>query len=231
MIQKNDFIEIDFTGRVKDGDIFDSTRKEDLEKLHTGHNHPVEPKTFTFCIGHKMFLEALDDFLVGKKIGQDYEIELSPEKAFGKREPSLVHKIPLKIFRDQKINPVPGVSFNFDGRVGKVLAVSGGRVMIDFNLQLAGKTVIYNINAIRKVEDLSEKIRALNEFFFKKDFKFEVKENKILIEAEDSYSKFIELFKDKFKEILGLDVGVKKISERKKEDGKKESIEEDKKAQ
>ena len=38
-LQKGDFIEIDFTGKVKDGNVFDSTRKEELEKLHHGHDH------------------------------------------------------------------------------------------------------------------------------------------------------------------------------------------------
>ena len=31
-MQKKDFIEINFTGRIKGGEIFDSTRREDLEK-------------------------------------------------------------------------------------------------------------------------------------------------------------------------------------------------------
>ena len=45
----------------------------------------------------------------------------------------------MKIFIQQKINPIPGVMFNFDGRIAKVLTVSGGRVMIDFNNPIAGK--------------------------------------------------------------------------------------------
>ena len=33
-MQKSDFIEVDFTGKIKDGEVFDSTLKEELE------NHP-----------------------------------------------------------------------------------------------------------------------------------------------------------------------------------------------
>ena len=32
MLKKKDFIEIEFTGKTKDGEIFDSNTKEDLEK-------------------------------------------------------------------------------------------------------------------------------------------------------------------------------------------------------
>ena len=114
-LQEKDFIEIEFTGRVKDGEVFDSTLKEELEKLHSGHDHSVEAKPFIFCLGQDMFLKALDDFLIRKEIGKDYEIELEPEQTFGKRSPSLVQKIPMGVFQEKKVNPVPGAVFNFDG--------------------------------------------------------------------------------------------------------------------
>ena len=206
-LNKKDFIEIEFTGRVKGGEIFDSTIKEDLEKIHHGHDHNVEPKPFIFCLGEYMFLDALDNFLIGKDIGT-YEVELNPEQAFGKRNSSLIQMIPMKIFREQRINPVPGIMFNFDGKIGKILAVSGGRVMVDFNNPLAGKTVIYLINIKRKVTDINEKIKAVNAFLFKRDLDFTVEGKKLILKTEKNMKKFVELFADKFKEILDLDIGV-----------------------
>ena len=223
-IKEKDFIEIDFTGKRKDGEIFDSTIKEELEKLHTGQDQPAEAKPFIFCLGQEMFLKTLDNFLIGKEIGKNYEIELEPEQAFGKRDPSSVQKIPIRVFHEQKVNPVPGVVFNFDGRIGKILTVSGGRVMVDFNHALAGKTLSYKIKILRKVTDINEKIKAFNEFFFRKEFKFEVKDKKLIIEVEESLVKLVELFKPKFKDVLGLDVEIKGIKEEKKnEKPKKES--------
>jgi len=221
-IKEKDFIEIEFTGKVKDGEVFDSTIKEELEKLHVGHDHPIEAKSFIFCLGHGMFLKALDDFLIGKETGKDYEVELEPEHAFGKRSPSLIQRIPLKVFKEQKVNPFPGIVFNFDGRIGKILTVSGGRVMVDFNHSLAGKTVVYKIKVLRKVTGLDEKIKALNEFFFRREFKFEVKDKKLIMEVEKSFIKLIELFKDKFKDTLGLELEVKEIEDKKIERKKEE---------
>jgi FKBP-type peptidyl-prolyl cis-trans isomerase 2 len=220
VLQKKDFIEIEFTGKVKGGEIFDSTRKEELAKMHAGHDHPIEAKPFVFSLGQGMFLKALDDFLIGKKPGE-YEIELEPEKAFGKRDPKLITMIPMKVFREQKVNPVPGIMFNFDGKVAKILTVSGGRVMADFNNSLAGKIVEYKIRVLRKIDNLDEKIKALNEFFFKKEFKFEIKEKKLIMEVEKPMVKFVEMFKDKFKEILGLELEIKEIEEEKKQPSEK----------
>ena len=210
-LQKKDFIEIDFTGSIKDGGVFDSTIKEDLEKLHQGHNHPIENKPFVFCLGEGMFLKSIDEFLIGKEIGKNYEIELEPEKAFGKRNPSFVQMIPLKIFREKNVNPVPGDSFNFDGKVGKVLSVSGGRVMIDFNHFLSGKTLVYKIKILRKVENINEKVAAVNDFFFRKPFKYEIQGEKLIMEVEKPLVSLLEMFKDKFKEILSLELEIKEV--------------------
>jgi FKBP-type peptidyl-prolyl cis-trans isomerase 2 len=210
-LQKNDFIEIDFTAKLKDtGEVFDSSIKSELQKLSP---HAIA-KPFVFSLGNDMFLKGVDDFLIGKSIDKlplDYKIDLSPENAFGLRESKLVQMIPIKVFREHEINPIPGVTLNFDGRIAKILTVSGGRVMVDFNGPLAGKPVIYEIKIFKKVEDINDKIKAINEFLFKKDLKFEIKEKTLIIEVEKGLKSLLELFKDKYKELLDLELEVKEV--------------------
>ena len=205
--QKKDFIEIEFTGKVKDGGIFDSNIKEDLEKLNPG----AKPKPFVFCLGEGMFLKGIDEFLIGKEIGK-YNIELSPEKAFGPRVPSFIQMVPMKIFQNQNVRPYPGAVFNFDGRIAKILSVSGGRVTADFNHPLAGKNLVYEIKVLRQVENLDEKLKSFIEFIFRRELKFSVEGKKLIIEVEKELAKFVEMFKDKFKEIFDLDLEVKEIT-------------------
>ncbi|MGY4884984.1 MAG: FKBP-type peptidyl-prolyl cis-trans isomerase [Nanobdellota archaeon] len=204
--QKNDFLEIEFTGRIKDGEVFDSNIPEELKKL----NPDQKAKPLIFCLGQEMFLKGIEDFLIGKERG-NYEIELKPENAFGLRNPSLIQMIPLKVFIEHKINPIPGTVLNFDNKLGKVLTVSGGRTMVDFNNPLAGKEVVYNIKILRKVDDVNEKINSLNDFFFRREFKFEIKESKIILTVDKGFKAFVELFKDKFKEMIGLELEIKEI--------------------
>jgi len=216
-LKKKDFIEIEFTGKVKDGEIFDSNSKEDIKEA----NLNVKPKPFIFSLGEGMFLKAIDDFLTGKDIGK-YEIELEPEKAFGIRQSQLIQVMPMKVFNEQKINPVQGAMFNFDGRIAKILSVSGGRVMVDFNNPLSGKTVQYKINVLKKVDDINKKVKAFNEFLFQKDFKFEIKDKKIIIEVEKPMLKFVEMFEKKFEEVFGLKLEVKEVEKRKKVENSEE---------
>jgi FKBP-type peptidyl-prolyl cis-trans isomerase 2 len=217
-INKKDFIEINFTGRVKNGEVFDSTLKDDLKKINP--NFPEERiKPFVFCLGEGMFLDAIDEFLSGKETGK-YDVELSPEKAFGKRNPQLIKIIPLKIFREKNTNPYPGMVFNFDGNLGKIISVSGGRVITDFNNPLAGKDVVYEIIVNRKIDDINEKIKSLMNFFFRREFDFDLTETekKLTIKTDKTFKNFVELFKKKFEDILGLKIEViEEILEAKKD--------------
>ncbi|MEN7982720.1 MAG: peptidylprolyl isomerase [Nanoarchaeota archaeon] len=216
-LQKNDFIEIDFTGKAKDGDIFDSNIKEDIEKSKL----KLEPKPFIFSLGQGMFLKGVDDFLIGKEIGE-YDLELQPENAFGKRDSKLVQIIPMKIFHQQKINPFPGAVFNFDGKIARIISVSGGRVMTDFNNPIAGKIVNYKIKVKRKIEDKKEKVKSFINFLFKQDLDFEIKDTqkgtskKLIIKTPKQFAQFVPMFKEKFKEMFDLELEVKEIEEKSK---------------
>ena len=202
--KKNDFVEIDFVAKTVQGEVFDSTIKSELEKIGS----KMEAKPFIFSFGNGMFLKSVEDFLMGKSIGK-YKITLQPEDAFGNRDASLIRLIPESIFREHKVRPVAGHVFNFDGKLAKILSVNGGRVRVDFNNPLAGKVVVYEVEIKRVVEDLNEKVRALNEFFLRKDFNFEIKGKKLILEAPKEMEKFISLFKEKYKEILDLDLEIK----------------------
>lgn len=227
-LQKKDFIEIEFTGRLKDtGEVFDSNIKEELEKIHQGHDHAIETKSLIYCLGEGMFLGGVDEHLIGKEIGS-HIFGLSPEKAFGKRQRELVKMIPIKIFFQHKINPVQGAMLNFDGKHGKILSVSGGRVLVDFNHPLAGKDVIYEINVKRIIKDIDEKIKAFNNFIFKQELKFSVaqKDKKVIyeiLESDKQLKIFIGIFKEKFKEIFDMDLEIKENKDNKTKPVKEEN--------
>ncbi len=209
-LKKKDFIEIEFTGKTKEGEIFDSNIKEDLAKS----NLNVKPKPFVFCIGEGMFLPGIENFVIGKDIGE-YKIELEAKDAFGPRDAKLIQMVPMKVFHEQKINPIQGSMFNFDGKIAKILTVSGGRVMVDFNNPIAGKDVTYDLKVLRKLDDVNEQLKAFNEFLFKKDFKAEIQDKKIILTVEKPMVKFVELFKDKFKDIFGKDIEIKEVEAKK----------------
>jgi FKBP-type peptidyl-prolyl cis-trans isomerase 2 len=200
--KKKDFVEIEFVG-FANGEMFDTTIKKEAEKIDL----KIEEKPLVVCIGEEMVVKGFDKELEGKELGKKYKIKLTPENSFGKRNAALIKIIPNSVFKEKNINPVSGLMLNLDGMIAKILSVSGGRVITDFNNPLAGKDIEYEFTIKKKVTDEKEKINALQDFFFKKRFKFEIKE-KIMFEKE--VEPFLKIFGEKFKEILGKEVDTQK---------------------
>jgi len=158
-IKEKDLILINYTAKIKETDtVIDSNISETIEE-HRLINSISGPTLL--IIGENWMLEAIDSFLKGKKEGKEYSIEVPPERAFGLRDSKKLTVVPLRRLLKQGINPVIGNSLELDGRLGIVRSTSSGRVTIDFNHVLAGKTILYDIKVIKIITDLKERIKAL----------------------------------------------------------------------
>ena len=229
-IVKNDFVEIEFTGKANN-EIFDTTNKEEAKKMGLD----VDVKPVLICVGNQMLLKGFDDSIEGKEIGKKYSVHLFPENAFGKRQPSMVRPISLKIFKEKDMNPYPGMTVKLDNYIAKIISVSGGRVIVDFNNPLAGKEIDYEFTIKRKIDEEKEKVNALQDFFFRERYDFEIKDKKIIIKnkpkndsdpfGDKKINFLIGIFKKKFNEIIGLDLELEPEKEDIAPSSKKEDIE------
>jgi len=105
--------------------------------------------------------KGLEEGLLGLEPGDKKVIEVPPEKGYGERDPSKLKLLPLRRFTSQNINPVPGMSIEVDGRTAIVRAVGAGRVQVDFNHPLAGRTLVYEVTLRKILEGAEERIRAI----------------------------------------------------------------------
>jgi FKBP-type peptidyl-prolyl cis-trans isomerase 2 len=151
------FIEIDFTAR-SDGAVFDTTRIEVAQAEGLEGKGRFKPLISPLAPGY--LLEGLYDFLKDKKEGS-YSVEIAPEKAFGKKDPRKTKLLGLGKFREHDMNPYPGMEVEVDNARGVVRSVSSGRVLVDFNHPVAGRTVTYDIELNRFVTDPGECFKAL----------------------------------------------------------------------
>lgn len=159
--KKGDFIEIDFVGKVKDSNqIFDLTL-EKVAKENNIHNPKQTYKPVIICLGQNEIIKGLDEELTDKEINKQLTLEIPTERAFGKKNPKLMKLISANKFKKEKITPFPGLQLNLDGMIGTVRAVSGGRIIVDFNHPLAGKNLIYEVKINKIVKDTKEKLKSL----------------------------------------------------------------------
>ena len=88
-------------------------------------------------------------------------VEISPEKGFGPRDPEKIKRVSIKQLYAKEINPVIGARIEFQGKMATVRSIGAGRVLLDFNPPLAGRTLIYETIVTKKLEKNEEKISAL----------------------------------------------------------------------
>nr|AIE98692.1 peptidyl-prolyl isomerase FKBP-type [uncultured marine thaumarchaeote KM3_06_C02] len=150
-----------YTAKLKDvGEVIETTLEDEAKKL--GVHDPTrkyEPRLI--AIGEGWVLKGLDDALKSGKVGDKLDVEVSPDKGFGVRDPNQIRLIPLRKFGEKARELRIGDSVEVDNRPGLVRFVGSGRAQIDFNHRYAGKTLTYDVKIIKKLETNAEKIMAL----------------------------------------------------------------------
>jgi len=188
-LQKGDFILIDYTAKVKEtGEVFDTTSEETAkkERLHK-EGEIYEPKLVV--IGEGWVLKALDESLPTMETGKIASVEIPPEKAFGERDSEKVKRVSLRHLTAKGVTPTLGMRVEHDKKMATVRAMGAGRVLLDFNPPLAGKTLVYDVTVQKKLETIKEKIAALIHRRIpaveETKFKFTVKEKVVNIEMPE----------------------------------------------
>ena len=186
-LQKADFILINYTAKVKEtNDVFDTTFEDVAKKEHLyKEGRTYEPKLVV--IGEKWLL--IDDAIPTMQLNKPATIEIPPAKAFGERDPGKVKRVPLKQLLAKEIKPVVGAQIEFQGKDATVRAVGAGRVLLDFNPPLAGKTLIYDAIVANKLESNEAKIGALIHrripMVEEKQFKLTVQDNTLTVDMPE----------------------------------------------
>ncbi len=183
-IKKGDFVELEYTGSLKDGTVFDTT-DESAAREAGMHNPDARYGPVTICVGENHVVEGLDRQLEGKEPGNDYTIEVPPEEGFGKKDAKQIQLISTSKFRKENINPMPGLQVNVDGAVGVIKSVSGGRTLVDFNHPLSGQKLVYKASIKKVVDDDREKLKSLiNVRLGLEKFDVEIKDGRAVITTE-----------------------------------------------
>lgn len=158
---KGDFILIDYLAKVKEtGEVFDTTKEDIAKKEHLYKEGEIyEPKLIV--VGENWVLQALDDNLATFEPEKPNTVEIPPDKAFGPRDPEKVRLVPLKRLIEKGITPQLGARIEFNGKLATIRTMGAGRVQLDFNPTLAGKTLVYEATITKKLETIEEKLTAL----------------------------------------------------------------------
>jgi len=156
-IHEGDFIKLSYTGSVN-GNVFDTTFEEEAKTAGI-HSPNAIYGPVTICVGQKHVILGLDETLVGKDAGAEGDVTVTPEKAFGERDPKRIQSYPKNKFTQKPVRGMP-VKMDELGE-GTVVDVIGNRVIVDFNAPLAGQTLVYHYKIEEVVKDPLAQLKGL----------------------------------------------------------------------
>jgi len=157
-LKKGDFIKLNYTGRMEDGKVFDTT-DEEIAKAENVYTPQGLYGGDVVIIGYGHTITGLDKELEGKNTGYEGKVTVGPEEAFGMPREDLIQSVSASKFKDGRVQV--GMVIEQDGRQGVVTKVIGRRATIDFNSVLAGKTVSYDFKIESVLETDEDKIKGL----------------------------------------------------------------------
>lgn len=182
-LKEKDFVEIEYTGKIENK-VFDTTSEETAKKENI-FNEKTTYGPIKICIGQNQVLKGIDESLIGKPSNDEFDVLITAEKAFGKKNPKLLKIVNTGIFKKQNIKPFPGLQVNVDGLIGTIKTVTGGRTIVDFNHPLSGHDLNYHIKINKTITDPEEKLSSLVEMSLNiNKVKVEVKESKATVKLQ-----------------------------------------------
>lgn len=149
-VQVGDVVSIHCVGRLASGEVFEDT---------------FQGEPFVFEVGSPEIIPGLSEAVLGMVEGEEREVVIPKEKAFGDRDENLVRSIPRDAI-NLDVEPLPGMMLNLivDTPQGEmtfpaiVMEANDEEIILDLNPPLAGEDLYFTIKLVKILNEPEESI-------------------------------------------------------------------------
>lgn len=136
-VENGNFVSVDYTGTLEDGEVFDSSEGRS----------PLQ-----FQVGSGDLIEGFDRAVLGMAVDQEKQFTLSPEQAYGHRDEDMVRQVPRSMLEGDGA-PEPGQMVMVQTADGEsmpvvITEVTPEYIALDANHPLAGKALTFKIKML-----------------------------------------------------------------------------------
>ena len=148
VVEKGDYVQVDYTGKLEDGTVFDTSIKDVATEAGI-YNQKRDYQPLGFTVGAGEMIEGFDSGVVGMAVGEEKTLIIPPEEAYGAYREDLLTTTPIAELTTAGITPVVGEKIRtMQGQIGTITNVSDTEVIIDFNHKLAGKRLFFDVKLV-----------------------------------------------------------------------------------
>jgi FKBP-type peptidyl-prolyl cis-trans isomerase 2 len=135
-ITNNSTVTVNYTGKLEDGTVFDSSLNEGREPL-------------TVTLGQGQLIKGFEDGLIDMEVGHKKTIEIESDMAYGQYNENMIQEVPKDKVPEgvvvghmlQANTPMGPINF-------RVIEVGDENVKLDGNHPLAGKKLIFDLEVL-----------------------------------------------------------------------------------
>jgi FKBP-type peptidyl-prolyl cis-trans isomerase 2 len=150
-IANGDSVTFEYTGRLDDGTVFDSSRESVAEEAGLAGKMPDREYTpLTVEVGAEQVIEGMDEGLVGLEEGESATLEIPPEEAYGEWTEAQVEEFETDEL-ESMVGQTPeegGYLEAQNGQQGEIIHVDDEETRVDFNHELAGETLTFDVEIV-----------------------------------------------------------------------------------
>jgi peptidylprolyl isomerase len=134
---KGNTVKVHYTGKLKDGTIFDSSQDRE----------PLE-----FILGDGKMIKGFDVAVQGMQVGDDKSVTIPADEAYGQKREDMMLDVPMEQV-PADIKPEVGMDLSIQNQQGqptpvKVVHVDEAKITLDANHPLAGQDLVFDIKLV-----------------------------------------------------------------------------------
>lgn len=151
-IATGDSVTVEYTGRLDDGTVFDTSREALAQENGLAAAQPDrEYEPLTFEVGAEQVIKGMEEGVIGLDSGTSTTITVPPEEAYGEWSEERVQEFDTAELREmvggQELEEGAYLEAQ-NGQPGELTHVDEDTVRVDFNPELAGETLEFDVDIV-----------------------------------------------------------------------------------
>lgn len=135
-IKNGDRVSVNYTGKLEDGSVFDTSLQEGREPLDV-------------TLGQGMLIPGFENGLIGMSVGESKSVEIEPENAYGSYKENMTQEVSLsQLPEGVSVGDVLMGQSQYGPTQVVVKEITSDVATLDMNHPLAGKKLIFDLEVI-----------------------------------------------------------------------------------
>lgn len=136
IVQSGDTVKVNYTGKLSDGTVFDTS---------------IGRQPLEFTLGNNEVIEGFETAVLGMKVDESKTVTIPAAQAYGERNENLIFEMDQSAFpTDQELKV--GMQFQGSSSIGTliftIIEINDTKVKVDGNHSLAGKDLTFEITLV-----------------------------------------------------------------------------------